>query len=1159
MPDGKFIMPPDLVSGSPGAAPDKPTIKMEAQPGWRSKLATTSRVLGSMAGSLAATEPGLGTAIGAGLGGGGEAIAQLLEDGKLNKARIGVEAGLAAIPGGALISKGKVLKSALKGAGIAQLGNSLRRWSQGGSAMPEASDLGSAVIGGAVGGTVGKFTKAPTNPVSTSSATEAVAKELQANLEQAKPPTEPKLVSNKTQGLVVARPEVKVTQPTRGAASVEMVGEGQVDSPAIQEAKRRALKPPSKGSLKYSPVKEALYNSGVEADKIAEATREAHRAAAANQQKTSIGMEKAHEVANRLRSSEEVAASKAQQSVLDANAKAAQNEANAAEIRAAIEAGEMIPKPPSISETVSADVGGAKQRMSTQFASADELAEEAAAAEAKAAKAVERQQVKQAKAETASKKQALVQEKATAKTRASLEKEAAQVEKAAAKPGKKPGDLISGFFNQLDAEQAAAKAAKPVKAAPPTGAMPVVEPALTPAPAPVPARGFAVAKAAEPVPVSEVIPEGLAPEAAPQITEVAPKTAAPPAAAQLAEKLAVGQAPSVNPRTTALQSTLEALPPDHPVASLIKAEMAAGEAYGQAKAAAEGAAKGSPESAASRRAGVEARLAREATDAALTQAGMEPIVAPKAKAAAAVPEPPPVLEGEVMPEAPPAPTPKVINGLKVQTGKLIHGPVEAQAAAPAAPPLPVKEGQILAAQEAPKVGNIIQKLVQDESGQAAPAMAIRMGTTAAGAILGYMTDPLGDPFSSAVAGGGLGLAAGLGITPANTPGLAEATSGREARAAIAAKLEAAGSKILHTLPDYQRFSYLSSVQGLIVNGIIGPYGSAVMGAIEHIAQKDPRGYAALKAMNPVKFLSYMQQVRPEAEDILLKAEGHLGEGIVSKILVSPGEFLTMGDLAAERILIESGFGADEAARMLLKNEPLTATGLNIAHFPAMETEGGKSALLLKLALPFKRTLANYFEQGLERTPGLGYFAQKAKDIPDSFAAQLAQQGIGGVMGGIGFVLGAMFPIETKAQVGEEQATSSRETANLVRKTISNFAGPYGMPTTMGFAAGQAFASQKSIGKSMLDAATRSAPMPSLEYIGSFYDAATSVLSGEAEDPIENLRRVGVVPSFFSRGTRELLGAGVGAALGGQAEQDPAGLVIPVIQAPTIVPPNINIP
>lgn len=342
-----------------------------------------------------------------------------------------------------------------------------------------------------------------------------------------------------------------------------------------------------------------------------------------------------------------------------------------------------------------------------------------------------------------------------------------------------------------------------------------------------------------------------------------------------------------------------------------------------------------------------------------------------------------------------------------------------------------------------------------EKGEISNALAMRLGLAAGGAAIGAAADPLGNRWASGAAGAALG--AGLPSIPNVIRGLGEAGMPAEAINQIAPQLEETlaapggikevASQIWHQLPHLQRFNYLMSVPGLLANAAVGPYGSALMGAIEHGLSDDPRGWAAIKLLaNPKKYVQYAFEARDEAVRRLVggemgRAEG-LGSSVTGKVLGGPGVAMTSGDLAARRILMEAGFTEEEAKRITLTSEPELKLPKTIANWGRGKSD--ISTTLMDLLAPFKRTPANILEQGAQRMPGLGFLVQNGREAA-GFAAdprkqQLVQQGLSlGVGTGAGLVGYEVDP----------------ETGKMVRRFVTNAAGQYSLPATIGYGVGQA--------------------------------------------------------------------------------------------------------
>ena len=419
-----------------------------------------------------------------------------------------------------------------------------------------------------------------------------------------------------------------------------------------------------------------------------------------------------------------------------------------------------------------------------------------------------------------------------------------------------------------------------------------------------------------------------------------------------------------------------------------------------------------------------------------------------------------------------------------------------KARAPIAPEVPpavpdwVKEqtGLAEAGAESPDVLARIRQLAESEKGAVNPELLASLGLGIGGAALGAATDPFDDRFMSAVAGGAVGAVAPaalmkLGAAPETLRNLSENISTPEG-------LKATASKIFNTLPQIQRFNYLADVWGLPANAVVGPYGSAMMGALEHGLAGDPRGWAVMKSMNPVAFAQEYKGSLEEAAKLIGRAEGrplseaaNLGE----TLLATPGTYMTAGDVAARRFLERAGFSADEARRITLTSEPELPAFKRLANVT-------KGSPLLQTLLPFTRTPANIGEQGAERIPGLGFLTQSMREAPDPIRQQLVQQGLStAVAGGAGLLGASLDP----------------EAAKIARRYVSNFGGQYSIPATVGFTAGQAIREGKPVvSTAALRGVSQSLPLPTTEPITEW----VKFLSGEGRVP------AGVMP----RDVRDLL-------------------------------------
>lgn len=360
-----------------------------------------------------------------------------------------------------------------------------------------------------------------------------------------------------------------------------------------------------------------------------------------------------------------------------------------------------------------------------------------------------------------------------------------------------------------------------------------------------------------------------------------------------------------------------------------------------------------------------------------------------------------------------------------------------------------------------------------EKGAIDPMLLARLGLGAGGALIGAATDPLENPLASAVAGGVAGA-----LAPSVIPMLAKMGANPNVLQNLEQKIQSPGgirtaaSDIWRTLPQIQRFNYLTNLHGLTANAVFGPYGSAVMGAIEAGLSGDPRGWALLKTLTPKAFLKEMtaKANRLEAAELIMHGELGRAENLrigkgspkFQRAMAAPGYAMTMGDTAARKMIQRAGFSEAEARRMTLTSEPELPAGKEMVRL-------GKSSVLMNLLAPFRRTPTNIAEQGFMRLPGVGALIQGTRANPDPIRQQLIQQGI-----------------MTPAVTGLSGAIASQldpETAKIVRRYVTNFGGVYSLPAAVGFAGGQAIhAGQPAVSARNIMPAIEALPLPTTDTI-----------------------------------------------------------------------------
>lgn len=348
---------------------------------------------------------------------------------------------------------------------------------------------------------------------------------------------------------------------------------------------------------------------------------------------------------------------------------------------------------------------------------------------------------------------------------------------------------------------------------------------------------------------------------------------------------------------------------------------------------------------------------------------------------------------------------------------------------------------------------------------AMPMMRLAGGAT--GAAIGATQTP-DEPWKGALLGGAAGALA---------PGAIKALIGKIASNPNASEAERQGvAKIIgdkvkefgQMIPDYQRFSLLADPVNLPINVLVGPYGSAMMGAIEHAIQGDPRGLKAIKLLltpsefGPSTIKGAFGEAKLKIMDASERTEGQMGKAgpkWFRDLVKTPGDAMTGGDIAARNILMKAGFTPEEARDITLTAEPKTPWGQGVSKLKkGAQTEGGKKSAFINLSLPFYRTAVNQLERSMERTPVFGMWAQSWKDVPDSGVAQFAQQTFGAGVGAGSFMLGYMAP--------EVDPTNPAQMnlQKFVRKFLSESTGQYGNLASLAFIAGQAYKKHGTIPK-----------------------------------------------------------------------------------------------
>lgn len=414
-----------------------------------------------------------------------------------------------------------------------------------------------------------------------------------------------------------------------------------------------------------------------------------------------------------------------------------------------------------------------------------------------------------------------------------------------------------------------------------------------------------------------------------------------------------------------------------------------------------------------------------------------------------------------------------------------------------------------------KQSGIVDKLAalaKEQKGAVDPMLLARLGLGAAGAATGAITDPLDDRAASTIAGGVAGFVAPSAIQALSKLGAPKEALHLAANMPNTAEgIKEAVGRIGRTLPQLQRFNYLLSAQGLAANAVVGPYGSAFFGALEAGLKGDPRGWAALRELNPGTFIKdfkgawveAQQLISKSGERILSRAEGPAmssSRSIGETVLSTPGTLMTAGDVVARNALERAGFTAEEARRITLTSEPEL-------QFPKDLANLGKRSPLMQMLFPFRRTPANILEQGSMRLPGIGSLVQRSRAVPDSLKNQMVQQGLGLGVGTASAALGA---------------NVDPETAKVVRRFVTNAGGQYSLPAALGFSAGQAMRNNKPVVPAMASSFAFGLPLPTAEpitewgkFIGNLPESLTQGPYPGGAIPATLKQNAGTIPDLTS--------------------------------------------
>ena len=319
-------------------------------------------------------------------------------------------------------------------------------------------------------------------------------------------------------------------------------------------------------------------------------------------------------------------------------------------------------------------------------------------------------------------------------------------------------------------------------------------------------------------------------------------------------------------------------------------------------------------------------------------------------------------------------------------------------------------------------------ILKGQKGAVDPELLLAGLLTGGGALTGAALDENGSPIEGALAGG----AAGLGMS-----GLVAAGRNQGVKDAIWKGYEA--------IPRIQRANYLTDAVGLPANAGIGPWSAAFTGGLEDALAGDPRGKVLMGlSKNPIDFIKKWKAAGPEAYRRLQAGEmgraeelGMPGTGIMGNVnttLALPGRAMTMGDVAAQDLMRLAGYTEPEARKMTMTNE---AADKGLKYLQNMG-KGGAWGPAIETMFPFKRTPINVLEQGAERLPGIGALIHALKGDAD-LQRVLAQQGISLGTAATAFIAGKTLPPDV---------------AKHVKRVLTNASGRYALGTGLAFGAGQ---------------------------------------------------------------------------------------------------------
>lgn len=379
------------------------------------------------------------------------------------------------------------------------------------------------------------------------------------------------------------------------------------------------------------------------------------------------------------------------------------------------------------------------------------------------------------------------------------------------------------------------------------------------------------------------------------------------------------------------------------------------------------------------------------------------------------------------------------------------------------------------------------KALGSEKGGVSPELLTRLALGISGALVGGAINPLGDRTLSALAGGAAGVMAPSVVSVLSRYGV---DPDKVQEGLHSEGVQSTAKKVFDTLPHLQRFNYLASVNGIAANAFVGPYGSALMAALEHILTGDPRGAVLLRLLNPGTFLKEWHAAKPEALRLMQDAGNRWAEGGMNignkmeDVMSWPGRAMTQGDIAARNLLKLAGFSDLEAREITLTSEAWSKLGRQLSNV-------GRGSTIGSFLFPFRRTPVNIMEQGAERIPGIGFLTGATKPNSAPLEVQAIRQLLGAGVGAGGYAVGS---------------NVDPETARTVRRYVTNLGGQYSLPAGIGFAMGQATRQGKPAITGAIQQAGDIIPLPTTQPITEWSKA----LTGQGGIP------QGAIPAFIKQ-------------------------------------------